>query len=374
MSNSALTRNARELAAFLRWDGEVDFVSRASLGLKVVLQALRRKSPGRVALSPIVCQDVVSAVLSAGYEPYFVDVNPDSGEVPIDQWERARQAGCHVAIVVHLYGRIADVKSVREIFNSPDCLVIDDAAQAFGSACEFGFAGTMGDIGLVSFGSSKHITSGGAAVLHKSPAIASETREQLQKIQYLTPHRAERAELDFRRRFNLAREALVDTGRATQGFVGLLADYDSTFRLSLDVKSISALEIELEKYPERARIRLANARHWAQALDQDRFVGLDYREQDVPWRYACRLPGVSWRGQQCIAEEIRKAGIETSNWYLPAHWYFPEHAPLSGAESFSREVFQFWVEPGIERAIGASAATVNQILLKFEDHMHFGMV
>ena len=94
MSNSALTRNARELAAFLRWDGEVDFVSRASLGLKAVLQALRRQSPGRVALSPIVCQDVVSAVLSAGYEPYFVDVNPDSGEVQIDQWERARQAGC----------------------------------------------------------------------------------------------------------------------------------------------------------------------------------------------------------------------------------------------------------------------------------------
>ena len=193
MSKSALTRNARELAAFLQWDGEVDFVSRASLGLKAVLQALRCKSPGRVALSPIVCQDVVSAVLSAGYEPYFVDVNPDSGEVHTDQWERAREAGCHVAIVVHLYGRIADVRSVMEIFNSPDCLVVDDAAQAFGSACEFGFAGTMGDVGLVSFGSSKHITSGGAAVLHKAPAIASEMRDQIEKNQSLTQQRPEKS-------------------------------------------------------------------------------------------------------------------------------------------------------------------------------------
>jgi len=373
MSKSALEQSSRKLSAFLQWDGEVDFVGRASFGLKAVLQGLLNRYARRVAMSPIVCQDVVSAVVSAGYEPFFIDVDPVSGEVPLNEWKRAHDAGCKIAVVVHLYGRLVNLRSVREIFASPECLVIDDAAQAFGSTCDLGFAGTMGDVGLVSFGPSKHITTGGAAVLHRSTALAAGTRDQLDRMRITKPQKAEKVEGNFRRRFDWAREALMKNEDASQGFVGLLAGYDKTICQPLDIEAVGALEAELEDYPERAQIRLANARQWSEELDHDRLEKLNYRDQDVPWRYACRLVGASWRDQQVLARKIRKAGIDTSNWYLPAHWYFPKHDPLPGAESFSREVFQFWVEPGIDgAAISANAVRINQILMTLAEHSPFG--
>src|SRR5579859_649547 len=75
---------------------------RAALGLIAVLEAWKG-SGNRVALPAAVCHQVVSAVLAAGCEPFFCDVDPSDGLVPEQEWQRARAAGASVALVVHLY-------------------------------------------------------------------------------------------------------------------------------------------------------------------------------------------------------------------------------------------------------------------------------
>ena len=128
MSSQCMDSAREALADFLSWDHEKLLVSRASLGLQAVLAVRKPAGHNLVALSPLVCQDVVSAILNAGCAPYFVDVDPISGEVPPGAWKDAREVGCTTAIAVHLYGRSTDVEAANAAFLDSDDLVIDDAA------------------------------------------------------------------------------------------------------------------------------------------------------------------------------------------------------------------------------------------------------
>src|SRR5260221_8448549 len=108
--------------------------ARASVGLIAVLRCWTSgRGRTRVALPAIVGHDVVAAVQGAGCEPFFCDIDLSDGNVPEQEWARARSAGASVAVVVHLYGNPADISVVRRHFCSPHCLLIDDAAQALGS-------------------------------------------------------------------------------------------------------------------------------------------------------------------------------------------------------------------------------------------------
>ena len=76
--------------------------SRAALGLMLTLRCWRASRPTcRVALPAVVCADVVMAIVSAGCEPWFCDVDVRDGLVSEAEWLRARAAGAEVAIVVH---------------------------------------------------------------------------------------------------------------------------------------------------------------------------------------------------------------------------------------------------------------------------------
>ena len=66
-------------------------VARAALGLMVVLRCwVDAGNAGRVALSASICHDVVAAVLGAGCEPVFCDIDPANGNVFEQEWARAR--------------------------------------------------------------------------------------------------------------------------------------------------------------------------------------------------------------------------------------------------------------------------------------------
>jgi hypothetical protein len=363
MRDDELADVATNVAAFLEWTGGTVLVSRASLGLEAVLRAWRGTERLHVALSPIVCQDVVAAILAADCVPHFVDVDPETGEVLPCGWVEAREAGCTVAIIVHLYGRLADVAAATCVFSSTDCLVIDDAAQAFGTTGAKGFAGTLADVGLVSFGATKQISSGGAAVLVRSPQLLHDLRYVLDTISYVEAARAHIAEKSFRLAFDRARDVLVDRGQAAAPFVGLLDGYEDAIRVEVDPDVMRGLPSELHVFPHASAQRVLKARRWQEGLIGSRFVEVPFVAGEVPWRYVCRLPGSTWAEQRSLGDAIRAAGISTSNWYLPAHWYLAEGASLAGAEQFASEVFQFWVDDSLDvDAVGRASDRVRDLV------------
>jgi hypothetical protein len=323
-------------------------VGRGALGLMAALRCWpRRKDACRVAVSGAVCHDVVVAILAAGCEPFFCDVDPADGLVTEAEWRRARSLGADVAIVVHLYGNPAPVKEVRTIFPAPECLVIDDAAQALGSRSADGLAGSQGDIGLLSFGYSKHIALGGAALLCDDPGYGAAVGAFLQHLPPEPPQSVrESARADFRRRLDMARESLCERGSAAAGmFSGLLADMPATLREPVVEDVAKDILAAFERYPQAVEARLVKARLWRDGLAGSGLLPVGMASGCVPWRYACRLPGASWARQNQLAAALRAGGMHVSNWYLPAHWFVGHPVgSLPGVESLAQEVFQFWLD------------------------------
>ena len=341
-------------------------VSRAALGLRAVLEYWReRRGVGRVALPGAICHEVVVAVLAARCEPIFCDVDPADGLVPQSEWLRARSVGAEVAVVVHLYGNPADLEVVKTIFPAPDCLVIDDAAQALGShgtTCE---AGAGGDVGLLSFGPTKHIAVGNAALLFKSAEIAEEVGLRLRRT---TPQpSATRGALaeGFRARLEIARARLrggSDEGSAP--FAGLLEGLEPMLATPYSPDAEPSTVRALLGYAAAAQIRVEKKELWSRGLAGTGLEPVGMSDGCVPWRYACRMPGLDWPGQHRIAETLRSAGLHVSNWYLPAHWFLGQPAgALPGVERLAREVFQFWLdESAAPDAIVRESGIVRRVM------------
>lgn len=134
--------------------------------------------------------DVVAAVANAGLygsvairaigaRPAYVDVDPTTGLVRLDQLaEVCRRQRPRAMIVTHLYGRMVDMPAVLEIANAHGTVVVEDCAQAHGAVLADRPAGCWGSVGCFSFYPTKNLGAlgdAGAVVAHDT-AIADRVR------------------------------------------------------------------------------------------------------------------------------------------------------------------------------------------------------
>jgi dTDP-4-amino-4,6-dideoxygalactose transaminase len=288
----------------------------------------------------------VAAVLGAGFEPIFVDIDPDSGIVIGSEWERARIAGASVALVVHLYGNPVEMWLVRAHFPVGQCLVVDDAAQAFGASNSEGIVGRQGDVGLLSFGQTKHIDAGGAMLLFADSAFADGVAECLHCIPPV-PDSARQMHIErFRKGLDAARAQLrVDGANGALAFHGLLDGHFASLQMGAPSNDDEALIVALDGYAYHRQERKVKSEAWSVGLMGLGFQPVGMGHGSVPWRYTCRLPGIDWETQNYLGNTMRSNGIDVSHWYLPTHWMCG-HAvgSLPGTERLAQEIFQFWLD------------------------------
>lgn len=339
---------------------------RASLGLMAVLLTWQQAGKkGRVAMPANVCHDVVSAVLGSGCEPIFCDIDSLDGNVAEGEWKRARLNGANIALMVHIYGNMSSISEVRKVFCTEDNLIIDDAAQALGASNEYGYAGSQGDVGLLSFGKSKQIETGGAAILFKDPVFAEAVDITLNLFQ-VTPSEIRQSITDkFRKRFENAREKLwAGIESPSTAFYGLLSDYSPSLHVEPPFVTAEATIKALDKYQKSITDRKEKMSLWTKELEGSGLVPVGMTNQTAPWRYTCRLPGSNWKTQRYLGGKMRDQGLNVSHWYLPAHWFCNmDSISLPKAEQFSQEVFQFWLDESISiNEIKQSAKVVKEII------------
>lgn len=325
-------------------------VNRCALGLVAVLRCWRHARPkGRVAVGGAICHDVVVAVRAAGCDIVFCDVDIETGLVTQSEWERARAAGADVAVVVHLYGNPARVAPVRALFPAPDCLVIDDAAQALGTESRDGRAGAKGDVGLLSFTRSKHLPLGNAALLFADRRFCAEVESLLSTYEPQAAELRDRLVASFRSRLEHARARLCEEGeQGWRAFQGMLEGMEPLLFTARSPDGAPVLLRALREFPLAATARIAKAALWESSLSGTGLKSVGMGPGCVPWRYVCRLPGLRWGEQRELSDAMRSAGMEVSNWYLPAHWFLGHPAgTLPDVERLSREVFEFWVDESV---------------------------
>ena len=99
----------------------------------------------------------VEAIMLADAVPVFVDIDPRTYLMDVNQIEAAITPRTKAIMPVHLYGQCADMDPILEIARQHKLLVIEDACQAHGATYKGRKAGSIGDMAAFSFYFSKNL-------------------------------------------------------------------------------------------------------------------------------------------------------------------------------------------------------------------------
>lgn len=122
----------------------------------------------------------VNPVLYEGGEPVFIDTEYDTWNMDPKALENAFSIypDVRLVIIADLYGVPGKIREIREICGKYGALIIEDAAESLGAVYRGRPAGTLGDIGVISFNGNKIITgSSGGMLLTKNREDAEKVRK-----------------------------------------------------------------------------------------------------------------------------------------------------------------------------------------------------
>ena len=114
--------------------------------------------PGdEVITTPYTFFATAGSIWRTGAKPVFVDIEPDTYNIDPARIEAAITRRTKAIIPVHLFGQVAEMDPIQEIARRHGLTVLEDAAQAIGSAYHGTRAGTLGDVAAFSFYPSKNL-------------------------------------------------------------------------------------------------------------------------------------------------------------------------------------------------------------------------
>ncbi|NJN61440.1 MAG: DegT/DnrJ/EryC1/StrS aminotransferase family protein [Coleofasciculaceae cyanobacterium RL_1_1] len=114
-------------------------------------------------------------IVHLGAKPIFVDILPDSWCIDPNLVEAAITPRTKAIVAVHLYGNLCDMSRLLAIGEKYNIPVIEDAAEAIGSAYHGKRAGSMGRFGSFSFHGTKTLTTGEGGMFVTNDADLYET-------------------------------------------------------------------------------------------------------------------------------------------------------------------------------------------------------
>ncbi len=129
----------------------------AALHLALVAAGVGRG--GNVLVPVYTFTATAEAVLHAGAEVRFLDVNPTTLNVDPETVEAALNPKTKAVIPVHLAGYPCDMTALQQIADAHDLLLLDDAAHAVAAEHNGKRIGGVGHASAFSFYPTKHITS-----------------------------------------------------------------------------------------------------------------------------------------------------------------------------------------------------------------------
>ena len=125
--------------------------------LLLSLLALNISESDEVITTPFTFFATAGTIHRVGATPVFVDVKPDTFNIDPQKIEEAITSKTKAIIPVHLFGQPAEMDKIMDIAKKYNLKVIEDNAQGIGAEFDGKFAGTIGDIGTLSFFPSKNL-------------------------------------------------------------------------------------------------------------------------------------------------------------------------------------------------------------------------
>jgi len=125
--------------------------------LHLSLNSLGIGEGDEVITSPFTFFATVEAILYRGAKPVFVDIEPDTFNLDIDQIESKITDKTKAILPVHIFGHMVNMEEISKTAGRHGLKVIEDCAQSFGAELNGRKAGSFGDVGCFSFYPSKNL-------------------------------------------------------------------------------------------------------------------------------------------------------------------------------------------------------------------------
>ena len=150
----------KEFAAYTQTKYAVALMN-GTVALDVALKALNIGAGDDVIVTSRTFLASASAIVTAGANPIFADVELDSQNISRRTIEAVLTPNTKVIICVHLAGWMCDMDPIMALAKEKGLYVIEDCAQAHGAMYKGKPAGSIGHVGAWSFCQDKIMTTGG---------------------------------------------------------------------------------------------------------------------------------------------------------------------------------------------------------------------
>ena len=175
-------------------------VQSGTAGLHMSLQVLGVQRDEEVFVPTLTFIAAVNPTTYLGASPIFIDCDDSLCMDPI-KLEKFCSEECdfkegvlvnkktnkkiRTLVIVHVFGNMADMEKIMDIAKKYNLRVLEDATEALGTYYTEGrykgkYAGTIGDIGVLSFNANKIITTGGGGM------VVGDNEELVEKVRFLS--------------------------------------------------------------------------------------------------------------------------------------------------------------------------------------------
>lgn len=138
-------------------------VSSGTDALLVALMAMDIGPGDEVITSPFTFFATVGSIARVGAKAVLVDIDPATFNLDVSKVEAAITPRTRAIMPVHLFGQMADMAALTLIATKHNVRIIEDAAQAIGAKQSGAMAGSIGDVGCLSFYPTKNLSALGDA-------------------------------------------------------------------------------------------------------------------------------------------------------------------------------------------------------------------
>ncbi|WP_341855841.1 DegT/DnrJ/EryC1/StrS aminotransferase family protein [Brachybacterium sp. GPGPB12] len=288
-------------------------LSSGTVALHLALLGLGVGTGDEVVVPTITFTATATTVVHAGARPVLVDVEPDTLNIDLESARRALTPRTKALVLVHMAGRMADVRAARRFCDEHGLRLIEDSAHALPAERDGITPGALSDAAAFSFFATKPLTSAEGGLL-------------------VTPH------ADVEQRCRVLSGHGIDRSAHDRHRFGRSPHYDviaAGFKYNLPDILAAVLRCQLARadalHARRARI----ARIYLEELDG--VPGLDLPPADTRtnrsswYLFIVRVPAHLKRDE--LATRLAADGVGTSVHLRPLHQfsYYADHYPTDPA-------------------------------------------
>lgn len=281
-------------------------VSSGTAGLHLCIKALGIGEGDEVIVPSFTFIAAANAIRYEHAQPVFGDIDAESLNMSPTAIEQAITPKTRAILVVHTFGRPADMAAIMDIASRHHLLVIEDACEAIGATYQGHQAGSFGDVAVFAFYPNKQITTGeGGMVVTRRPELAERIRALRNQGRYDSTDWLQHAEVGYNYRL-------------------------SEINCALGLAQLQRIEFILQQREQVAR----QYQHSLAEISELILPATDVPNTRISWFvYVVRLnEALTEADRDSIVAALTHAGIGCARYFAPIHMQ-PSYAAWRNATS-----------------------------------------